>query len=190
MFSIIPSLTFLEAGPEQVVFVAESINHPHVGVPGREAQATQGYVVGLRGDDGIPAVYVYLWLSRTREAVVYGRPADRLDDENYPQAEQDAIEFCESMGFMMEGMQFRELNVQAQEEILRNLPPFLRAPAPPRLAGSKMLQETPPGPSMNSNFVTAATPGPEDFIELLEPLDERDEPPVDTEKLARLLASF
>jgi len=190
LFSLDPTLTRLDATRDRVASIAESVNHPHVGVPGREAQSTSGFVVGLRNDDGTYAMYVYLWLTRSREAVVYAMNDRRLHADEYASAQNEAFQFCESMGFIMEGLGYRNLSPEAQDELLSRLPPFQRDPAPQHLEGSPTLQVGPSGPSMNSQFVTAATPGPEVPIELLEPAPEVEADPVDTARLARLLASF
>ncbi|HWV37464.1 MAG TPA: hypothetical protein VN033_03195 [Vulgatibacter sp.] len=189
MFFLDPSLTRLDATRESVASIAESVNHPHVGVPGREAQPTSGFVVGLRNEDGTYAIYVYLWLTRTRESVIYGMNDRRLHADEYAAAQNEAFQFCESMGFIMEGLGYRNLAPEVQEELLAKLPPFQQAPAPNQLEGSPTLQAAHAGPSMNSQLVAAATPGPEVPIELLEPAPESAEP-VDTSRLARLLASF
>lgn len=190
MFFLDPTLTRLDATRDSVASIAESVNHPHVGVPGREAQQTSGFVVGLRNADGTYAIFVYLWLTRTREAVIYGMNDRRLHADEYASAQNEAFQFCESMGFIMEGLGYRNLGPEAQDELLAKLPPFQREPAPQQLEGNPTLNAGPAGPSMNSPFVAAATPGPEVPIELLEPTPESLAEPIDTSRIARLLASF
>ncbi|AKU89937.1 hypothetical protein [Vulgatibacter incomptus] len=191
MFSIDPMQKHIEASPDRILSIVESINSPFVAVPGRESQATSAFIVGLRSAEGHPGLVVHLWLSQAREAVIYTPDDAQEARRDYQGAMNAALEFCESMGFMMEDVPFRELTPEAQWEILGNLPPFQRDPAPSRLAGSSMLQPVTAGPSMNSPFITSATPGPELFLEeLVEPLDEAPLAPVDVSKLARLLASF
>lgn len=190
MFTLDPTLTHLEATRERVASISESVNHPHVGVPGREAQATSGFVVGLRNDDGTVALYVYMWLTRSREAVIYPMNDRRLDADEFGRAMEEALQFCESMGFIMESVPFRTLSPQAQDELLATLPPFQRDPSPPQLESNLSLLMS-AGPSMNSPMVLGGTPGPERSIELLleNPTAAAAEP-IDTTRLARLLASF
>lgn len=191
MFTLDPTLTHLDATRDRVASISESVNHPHVGVPGREAQATSGFVVGMRNDDDTYAIYVYLWLTRSREAVVYPLNDRRLDADEYEGAQAEALQFCESMGFIMESVPYRNLRPEAQDELLATLPPFLRDPSPPQLESNLSLHMS-AGPSMNSPMTTGFSLGPERSIELL--LETADEPPapepVDTTRLARLLASF
>jgi hypothetical protein len=135
MFSIEAKLTHLPATREQVVAVLESINQPHVVLPGKAPQSAQAYVCGLRNQNASFSVFVYLLLKQTQEPVVYLGKDRQFPLEHYRQAEADAITFVESMGFMMENTHFRNQPPDAQEELLKRIPAFNPPVAPGATGG-------------------------------------------------------
>jgi hypothetical protein len=136
MFSVEAKLTHLPATRDQVVAVLESINQPHVVLPGKAPQAAQAYVCGLRNPNASFSVFVYLLLKQTQEPVVYLGQERQFPLEHYRQAEADAITFVESMGFMMENTHFRNQPPEAQEELLKRIPAFSPPVAPAAAGGT------------------------------------------------------
>jgi hypothetical protein len=124
MFSIEPKLTQLPATREQVVAVLESINQPHVVLPGKAPQSAQAYVCGLRNPNASFSVFVYLLLKQTLEPVIYLGSDRQFPLERYREAEAEALTFVESMGFMMENTHFRNQTPEAQDELLKRIPAF------------------------------------------------------------------
>jgi hypothetical protein len=112
---------------EQVVSLAHSLNAPHVAIPGRPAGPARAYVVGLRGSAGF-AVFVYLFLPEAQDCAVYMPERRNLSAEQYEHELGEAQGFVESMGFMMDPIQFRALDRGQQDELLRTLPVFQRDP--------------------------------------------------------------
>jgi hypothetical protein len=121
------SLTQLSATREQVVAVVESINQPQVSVPGRPPQPLSCHLLGLRSGDGTLEIVVALHLTRTGENVVYLHPQRRLTVEQYRDVELEGLQFLESMGFMLDNLNFRNLEPGQQEQVLRRIP-LLAAP--------------------------------------------------------------
>jgi hypothetical protein len=168
MFAIDPGLQQIHAARDQIVTLLESINRPHVAVPGKQAQQAQAFVIGVRRPSGDFTVHVYLWLTQTREAVVYTPEQRVVPLAGYRDAELEATGFCESMGFMTEPVGFRNLAPEAQDALLARLPPF-RDPA-----------RSAEGPSVLSSPVDLpAAPAP-----------AGEASPEQLEKLGRLLGSF
>src|SRR5258708_32076338 len=129
MFTIDERLKGLPALKEQVVALYESLNQPHLAIPGRAAGPAKAYILGLRGPSGF-AVFVYLYLPGSGECAVY-MPSNRTaTPEQYQSEEAEAQAFVESMGFMMDNVNFRARTPAEQDEIVRTWPPFQRAPAP------------------------------------------------------------
>ena len=127
MFSIDERFRGLPASREQVLSLYQSINSPHLAIPGKPAGPAQAFVLGLRGSGGF-AVFIYLYLSEAQDCAVYvpGRRAASQDD--YQQDEAEALAFVESMGFMMDNSNWRSLAQATQEELLKTLPVFFRDP--------------------------------------------------------------
>jgi hypothetical protein len=124
MFEIDPELKHIQATREQVVAIIESVNQPHVAIPGKAPQAAQAFVTGVRNKNATFSIYIYLYLAATQDCVVYTGPEPQFPLEGYRDQEAEALNFVESMGFMMENANFRNLAPPAQEELLARLPQF------------------------------------------------------------------
>jgi hypothetical protein len=111
----------LEASREQVAALFQSINAPHVVVPGKRAGPAQAFIACLRGTHGF-SVAVYLWLSETKECAVYTTSATAQTPEEYRALQTEALGFVESMGFMMDNLNFRSLTPEHQAELLQSVP--------------------------------------------------------------------
>ncbi|HET7754613.1 MAG TPA: hypothetical protein VFK85_11950 [Anaeromyxobacteraceae bacterium] len=131
MFRPEPRIAFLPALREQVSALLESINQPQIQIPGRAAQAAIGHLCGVRNGNGTSSVYVSLHLPATGENVVYVHEPHDLDPAAYAEAERDGLAFLESMGFMLDDLQFENLAPDAQAETLRRVPLFAAPAAAP-----------------------------------------------------------
>jgi len=122
MFEIQPSIRHLAAGPEQVISISNSVNHPLVVVPGRSSQMAEAFVVALREVGDLVVVFVCLWLDLDREQVIYASAP--IEEDELEEVREEALAFCESMGFIMEETPFASLDRASQEDLLVRLPPF------------------------------------------------------------------
>lgn len=147
MYKIDPRLRGLPAAREQVISVHQSINQPHLAVPGKQAGLAQAFIVGLRGGSGL-AVFVYLYLSEGPDAAVYVPERRNLSVDDFAREETEALAFVESMGFMMDNLNFRTLPVADQENLLKTLPVFQREPRP---AGSPLQPQQKAEPAAAQN---------------------------------------
>ncbi len=132
-----PTIPFVAASREQIVALVESLNQPQISIPTKPPQAAQGHLVGVRNGNGSFSVYAVLFLTETRENVVYVHEPRELSFGEYRDAEAEGLGFLESMGFMLDDLNFRSLSREAQEAALRRLPIFSRptpAAAPPPAA--------------------------------------------------------
>ena len=109
MFEPDPSIRYIPATREQVVALVESINQPQVSIPGKEPQAVQGFLCGLRNQNGTFSIFVSLYLPRTGENVVYVSDKREVGMEEYRDVEVEGLHFLESMGFMLDNLNFRNL---------------------------------------------------------------------------------
>lgn len=128
MFTIDERLKGLPALKEQVMSLHESLNQPHLAVPGRTAGPAKGYILGLRGPSGF-AVFVYLYLPQSNECAVYV-PANRAATaEQFGNEELEALGFVESMGFIMDNLNFRTRPAAEQDQLMKTVPVFQRDPS-------------------------------------------------------------
>jgi len=130
MFTVDERLRGLPAVKEQVVQLYQSLNAPHLAVPGRRAGPATGYVLGLRGPSGF-AVFVYLYLAESGECAVYVPSAGTVSADAYQAEEAEALSFVESMGFIMDNLNFRGRPPEEQDELIRTTPAFQREPPAP-----------------------------------------------------------
>lgn len=133
MFTYDERIRGLPASREHVASLHVSLNTPHLAVPGKAAGAAQAFIVGLRGSQGF-GVFVYLFLSDSQDCAVYVNQRRNVSAEEFQSQEADALGFVESMGFIMDNLNFRSRSAEEQGGLLRTLPVFQRDPrqAPPR----------------------------------------------------------
>jgi hypothetical protein len=95
-----------------------------VAIPGKNPQGVQAYLVGLRNANASFSIYIYLLLSETKEPVIYAFEKAQFPLEAYREAEVEALQFVESMGFMVENLNFRSQSAEIQDELLKRIPAF------------------------------------------------------------------
>lgn len=128
MFTIDARYRGLPTPKEQVASLFQSINAPHVAIPGKQPGSAQAFVVGLRVAGGLRA-FVYLFLAETSDCAVYVSERGVVPAARYADEEAEALAFVESLGFMMDDARFRTLGPAQQDELLRTLPVFLKDPS-------------------------------------------------------------
>ena len=133
MFTLDERIRGLPAVKEQVVALYQSINSPHLAIPGKKAGPALASVVGLRGPHGF-AVFIYLYLPESQDCAVYASDRRNLSPDEYQAEEQEAIAFCESMAFMVDNANFRGLAPDQQDEMIKTMPVFQKDP---KLAGRR-----------------------------------------------------
>ncbi len=132
MFTPEPSIAYVPATREQVVSILEAINQPQVSIPGRPSQAVQGYLCSLRNSNGSFSIVLVLHLPATGENVVYLHDQRQLSAEEFRPVQQEGLQFLESMGFILDNLNFRNLSGEQQEQVIRRIPLF----SPPRPAAA------------------------------------------------------
>jgi hypothetical protein len=126
-----PSLTWIPAAKDTVVAIVESINQPQVSIPGKASQQVSGHLIGVRNPNGTFSIYIALHLPKGGENVVYVHARRQLTVDEYRDVEVEGLQFLESMGFMLDNLNFRNLGSDIQEKTLKRIPLF----SPPRAAG-------------------------------------------------------
>jgi hypothetical protein len=135
MFRPEESITHVPVTKEQVVAIVESINQPQVSIPGKASQQTSGWLVGIRNANGTFSIFVGLHLAKTGENVIYLDENRHITLEAYRDLEVEGLHFLESMGFMLDNLNFRNLAASAQDETMKRIPLF-QPPRPPTASPS------------------------------------------------------
>jgi len=124
VFTPEPSIHHVPATREQVVAIIEGINQPQVSIPGKTPQSVSGHLVGLRNPSGTFTIFVGLHLARSGENVVYLHPQRQLSADDYRAVQDEGLAFLESMGFMLDNLNYRNLSTEQQDATLRRIPLF------------------------------------------------------------------
>jgi hypothetical protein len=124
VFTPEPSIQFVPATRDQVVAIIEGINQPQVSIPGKVPQSVSGLLCALRNANGTFSVVVALHLPRNGENVVYLHEQRQVAAEAYREVQDEGLHFLESMGFMLDNLNFRNMAADQQEATVKRLPLF------------------------------------------------------------------
>ena len=141
MFQPESTLTWIPALREQVVAIVESINQPQVSIPGKPSQQVLGHLVGIRNGNGTFSIYVALHLPKAGENVIYCHSRRQLTVEEYRDVEIEGLQFLESMGFMLDNLNFRNLSAEMQDRTIKRIPLFSEPRAPAVAAAAPATQD-------------------------------------------------
>ncbi len=130
MFRPEPTISHLPVVKEQVVAVIESINQPQISVPGKPSQSVTCHLCGVRNPNGTFSIYIGLHLAKSGENVVYVNERSQLSVEEYRAVEVEGLHFLESMGFMLDNLNFRNLAPDVQDQTFQRISLF-HPPRPP-----------------------------------------------------------
>jgi type IV pilus assembly protein PilF len=128
-----PKRTHVPAEPHRIAALYLATNQPLVQPTGRTAQAAQGAVVAVR-EGAVFHVMVALTLAESGENVIYTAPP--VDQLEVQQTLEEALNFAESMGFILDGTGWANLDDAHRAELLERTPAFWppadveEAPAP------------------------------------------------------------
>lgn len=124
MFDIRPEIKSIQVGREQIVTIIESINSPMVAAANKPLEPAKSYILGVRNSSGLFSIYVYLHLLQSKECLIYLHDPPEIPMESYHDTELDALQFVESMGFMVDNVNFRNLAPDQQAQLMEELPMF------------------------------------------------------------------
>ncbi|HYV66662.1 MAG TPA: social motility TPR repeat lipoprotein Tgl [Myxococcales bacterium] len=116
-----PERTHVQARREDIVTLYQSANQPLVQIPGRAAEAAQAAVIALRAGRAFE-VLVALTFAESRENVVYA-PDAPVPQSQLQQALDEALNFAESMGFILES-NWAGLDARQKEEVMNRMSAF------------------------------------------------------------------
>src|SRR5207248_4022006 len=125
MFNEDPARTHATAGRDMIVALYDSTNQPLVQIPGKSAQAAQAAIVASRPGRGYEIVIALTFLE-SAETVLYA-PDQLVDDAGLPEKIEEALNFAESMGFILDSAGWAALDAERRDELRSRLPAF-RAP--------------------------------------------------------------
>ena len=124
MYVLDEKRTSIPLKDRRVLTLIQSINLPMIAAADYPAEETQAFVITLQANDESLETYIYLHLSQTNQCVLYSFSeipflADRMEE-----AETEALDFVESMGFIMDNLRFHKLSAAEKNSLQKELPVF------------------------------------------------------------------
>ncbi len=127
MFSCDLNLGHIDAKPERVVSLIRSLNKidliPQDGGDG-EPEPTEAFIAGIQRDKDRYEIFAYLFHERTYTPRIYVWDGDPVNRAEFANVEAQALDFIESMGFMMDNTQYRKQSPEQRQELFDSLPVF------------------------------------------------------------------
>lgn len=124
MFTPLPGRTNIGVAPDVVVAIIESINSPNISIPEVGTEPTKAYLVGVATPAGGYGIFCYLLMLESNRPILYISNPPEVAFDQYGVLESDAIQFAESMGFMLDNMNFRAQPPEVQARLVSELPFF------------------------------------------------------------------
>lgn len=126
MFEIDNTLKYIEASQDDVLEIIGSINIPLVAAADYPSEPTKAYICSLKKPKKLIVVYIYLHLIQSNIGIIYKSTQGLTPEKDYPTMKDSALEFAESMGFLMEDLAFDNLSGQEKEDLMKSLPLFMK----------------------------------------------------------------
>jgi hypothetical protein len=125
VFDIHPEMKSIQVGRENIVTIIESINSPMVAAANKPLEPAKSYILGVRNPSGLFSIYVYLHLLQSKECMIYLHDPTEVPMESYHDTELEALQFVESMGFMVDNVNFRNMAPEQQVTLMEEMPMFV-----------------------------------------------------------------
>lgn len=126
MFEVDPQTTWIDPTAGPISSLVQSLNTPLVAAGPHPAENVQAWIVSRVAAGGSSDVLVYFHLTQANLPVVYRWADGAVPPPQLAYVQEEALSFCESMGFMMDNLNFAALSPEARGELLQTLPPFTR----------------------------------------------------------------
>lgn len=124
MYILQPQAQFIDFSHQTILSLIQSVNAPMVAAGDFPAEETQGFVVSLQARDQSIQVFIYLHLQGSNQCAIFRFDPSPIMGDRLQAAESEALDFVESMGFMMDNLNFSRLNAADQARLLKELPVF------------------------------------------------------------------
>ena len=124
MFELDPSLNHLDSPPERVVSIITSLNNPSVMTDLPEPEPTMAYICSSQFDTGNFGMWIYLYHQSSHVARIYSWSEGEISRDQFADVESMALDFAESMGFVMDNAQYRKMPPDERIAFYNSLPVF------------------------------------------------------------------
>lgn len=126
MFSVDSSFTHLAVPRDRVLTLLQSINAISVKVPGVQAAPATAFFAAWELGDGAASAVIYLYYTRMHRCAAYAPEPREFAITKLPAIIEEAKEFLESMGFMLDDPGFGTLAADQKQRLVSRTPLFFR----------------------------------------------------------------
>lgn len=114
----------VDVAQDEVLEVYRSINENLMSADGHPSQPSLASVVGVKeSGSGRVRIFVHYFLLEDRVGILY-EEEDEVSPKSYAGKRDEAIESVESMGFILDNMQFRSLDEDERQRAFETLAAF------------------------------------------------------------------
>jgi hypothetical protein len=124
MFTPLPGHNALGIGPERIIAIIESINAPAVALPELGTESTKAWLIGCLTPMGRACIVCYFLQTQSNRPVSYVSNPPEVALDAYSALEAESIQYVESMGFMLDNLNFRARSPHEQAQLVEVLPFF------------------------------------------------------------------
>lgn len=157
MFELNQKLNRLDIPAQKVLRIKRSLGNVQLALPGQKSQMATAYVCAFSAGKGV-RVAVALHLQDDFKLVYYLNAGGEISSDNAGKTLNQAVEFCETLGFMMNDLDFHKMSGDEKKKFWASLP-LLTPPVKPKPVAA-------PAPSRGSGKTAAV----DDIIEEAEEL--------------------
>lgn len=124
MFSLDKSFTHLSVRPEQVLGLMQSINAVSVKVPGMPTEPATAFLVGYTLGPAEASLIIHLYYANQNRCAAYVPNPRTFPVAHLGPVKEEACEFLESMGFMLDDPDFPGRPQEEQLSLMAHTPVF------------------------------------------------------------------
>ncbi|MCP4499244.1 MAG: hypothetical protein GY822_04655 [Deltaproteobacteria bacterium] len=143
MFVHLKERDVLGITPEQCVSVIKSLNVPNISIPDVGTEPTKSFIVGAQSPSGGFKIFIYMHHTDTQRVSIFTNDGPEVPLEQYANMENAAVEWVESLGFMLDNLSFHTLIPEQKKKlgdeliVFSTTPPEL--PLPDAVLGGELL---------------------------------------------------
>lgn len=135
MFDLQENLLCLDLPTRRIKYLYQAMGQVQLAIPGFPTQAVAAYMAAFSTDEGQGIrVAIALYLKESARLVFYLNEAGELSADQVEDVLEDGVIFIESMGFLLNSLEFESLSKKEREELWHSLPLRKGIIAPPPVA--------------------------------------------------------
>jgi hypothetical protein len=165
MFTPLPGRTTLGVSPDRIIAIIESINAPNIAIPDVGTEPTRAWLIGCLTPAGGACIFCCLLPTESGHPAFYISNPPETTLDRYSALEHESIQFVESMGFLLDNLNFRARPAHEVAMLIETLP-FFREPQARVVVGAVLERGPEPVPRA-AHGSTTTTPERTALLRLL-----------------------